>query len=129
MAEPEPSQRRHVVLPRLNDQAGGVGELHRVKYRTRLLQVLPARGRTLTYEDAIRSRYRCTAMAQVTLSQKNQIVIPLEIRTGLRLEPGQKIQAFRVGKTIGLVPVKPMRESRGSLKGIDTTVDREPDRL
>ena len=68
-------------------------------------------------------------MTQVTLSPKYQVVIPLEIRTALRLEPGQKIQAFRVGKTISLVPVTPVRESRGLLKGIDTTVDREPDRL
>lgn len=64
----------------------------------------------------------------VTLSPKYQVVIPLEIRTALRLEPGQKIQAIRVGETISLIPVKPMEEYRGFLKGIDTTVDREPDR-
>ena len=65
----------------------------------------------------------------VTLSPKYQVVIPLEIRTALRLRPGQKIQAIRVGETISLVPVKPMKEYRGIAKGIDTTVDREPDRL
>jgi len=69
------------------------------------------------------------AMTQVTLSPKYQVVIPLEIRTALRLKPGQKIQAIRVGRCIELIPVKPMREYRGFLKGIDTTVDREPDRL
>lgn len=68
-------------------------------------------------------------MPQVTLSQRDQIVIPLEIRTALRLKPGQKFEAILVGKTISLVPVKPMRECRGSLKGIDTTVDREADGL
>lgn len=64
----------------------------------------------------------------VTLSPKYQVVIPLEIRTALRLKPGQKIQAIRVGETISLVPVKPMEEYRGFLEGIDTTVEREPDR-
>ncbi len=68
-------------------------------------------------------------MTQVTLSPKYQVVIPLEIRTALRLKPGQKIQAIRLGETIELIPVKPMREYRGFLKGIDTTVEREPDRL
>ena len=65
----------------------------------------------------------------VTLSPKYQVVIPLEIRTALRLKPGQKIQAIRVGETISLVPVKPMEEYEGCLPGIDTTVEREPDRL
>lgn len=64
----------------------------------------------------------------VTLSPKYQVVIPLEIRTALRLKPGQKIQAIRVGETISLIPVRPMEEYRGFLRGIDTTVEREPDR-
>ncbi len=64
----------------------------------------------------------------VTLSPKYQVVIPLEIRTALQLKPGQKIQAIRVGETISLVPVKPMEEYEGFLRGIDTTVEREPDR-
>ena len=68
-------------------------------------------------------------MTQVTLSPKYQVVIPLEIRTALGLKPGQKIRAIRLGEIIELIPVKPMREYRGFAKGIDTTVDREPDRL
>ncbi len=68
-------------------------------------------------------------MTQVTLSPKYQVVIPLEIRTALRLKPGQKIQAIRVGRCIQLIPVKPMREYQGFLPGIDTEVEREPDRL
>jgi hypothetical protein len=30
---------------------------------------------------------------------------------------------------IELIPVKPIREARGFLQGIDTTVEREPDRI
>ncbi len=67
-------------------------------------------------------------MPEVTLSPKYQVVIPLEIRKALRLEPGQKLQATRIDRSIQLIPVKPMREYRGFAKGIDTTVDREPDR-
>ncbi len=69
------------------------------------------------------------AMTEVTLSPKYQVVIPLEIRTALRLKPGQKIRAIRLGETIELIPVKPMSEYEGFLPGIDTEVDREPDRL
>ncbi len=68
-------------------------------------------------------------MTEVTLSPKYQVVIPLEIRTALRLKPGQKIRAIRLGERIELIPVKPMLEYEGFLPGIDTEVDREPDRL
>jgi hypothetical protein len=30
---------------------------------------------------------------------------------------------------IELIPIRPTREMRGFLKGIDTTIEREPDRL
>lgn len=68
-------------------------------------------------------------MTQVTLSPKFQIVIPLEIRKALGLRPGQKIQAIRLGERIELIPVKPLEEVRGFAEGIDTEIDREPDRL
>lgn len=64
----------------------------------------------------------------VTLSPKYQVVIPLAIRKALQLKPGQKIKAIRVGRTISLIPVRPMEEYEGFLPGIDTTVEREPDR-
>jgi len=65
---------------------------------------------------------------EVTLSPKYQIVIPLEIRQALRLKPGQKIQAIRLGDRIELIPVKPLSEIKGFLKGIDTEVERDADR-
>ncbi len=67
-------------------------------------------------------------MIEVTLSPKYQIVIPLEIRQALRLKPGQKIQAIRLGDRIELIPVKPLSEIKGFLKGIDTEVERDADR-
>lgn len=68
-------------------------------------------------------------MATVTISPKYQVVIPKAIREQLGLSPGQKIQAIAYGDRIELIPLRPIRESRGFLKGIDTRVEREGDRV
>lgn len=68
-------------------------------------------------------------MTLVTISPKFQVVIPREIRDRLDLEPGQKVRALLFGNRIELIPVKSARELRGFLRGIDTTFDRETDRL
>jgi len=68
-------------------------------------------------------------MAAVTVSPKFQVVIPKEIRTKLGLKPGQRIQLVVYGDRIELIPVKPPKRLRGFLKGIETTIDREADRL
>lgn len=68
-------------------------------------------------------------MARVTISPKFQVVIPKDIRAKLRLSPGQKVEAFAYGNRIELIPVRPVREMRGFLKGIDTTIQREADRV
>ncbi len=68
-------------------------------------------------------------METVTISPKYQVVIPKRIRERLDLRPGQKIQAIVYDDRIELVPVRPIREMRGFLKGIDTAVPREGDRL
>jgi hypothetical protein len=51
------------------------------------------------------------------------------IREGLDLHPGQKIQAIQCGDRVELVPVKSVRQMRGFLRGIETSVPREADRL
>lgn len=68
-------------------------------------------------------------METVTISPKFQVVIPKEIRETLKLIPGQKIQAILYENRIELIPVRPVKQMRGFLKGIDTTVVREKDRL
>jgi AbrB family looped-hinge helix DNA binding protein len=68
-------------------------------------------------------------MPKVTVSPKFQIVIPREVRDSLSIKPGEELQVFRYGDRIELVPVRSIREMRGFLKGIDTTVERDPDRL
>ena len=42
---------------------------------------------------------------------------------------GQKIQVITYQGRIELIPIKPMREMKGFLKGIDTEVTRDKDRL
>jgi AbrB family looped-hinge helix DNA binding protein len=64
-------------------------------------------------------------MSTVTVSSKYQIVIPQEIREALEIKPGQKLAMIRVGKTVQLVPVRPIEEYRGIARGMPTTGFRE----
>jgi AbrB family looped-hinge helix DNA binding protein len=67
-------------------------------------------------------------MTIVTVSPKFQIVIPRPIRDSLGVRPGHKVRMILYQDRIELIPFKPIQETRGFLKGIDTTVEREPDR-
>ena len=68
-------------------------------------------------------------METITISPKFQVVIPKEIRENLKLSPGQKVQAILYEDRIELIPVRPIRKMRGFLKGIDTSVPREENRV
>jgi AbrB family looped-hinge helix DNA binding protein len=69
-----------------------------------------------------------SVMTTVTISPKFQVVIPKSIRESMHLHPGQKVQAIQFDDRIELVPVLPMDQVRGFLRGIDTSVPREDDR-
>lgn len=68
-------------------------------------------------------------MSTVTVSPKFQVVIPREVREEMSLKAGDKVQVFRFRNRLELVPVRGIASMRGFLKGIDTTVEREPDRV
>ena len=68
-------------------------------------------------------------MTTVTVSPKYQVVLPREVREAMGIRPGQKVVVFRYENRIELIPVKNAREMRGFLKGIDTRVQRDRDRL
>jgi len=68
-------------------------------------------------------------MNTVTVSPKFQVVIPKLIRESMGIFSGQKVQMLVYRDRIELIPIKAMRELKGILKGIDTTVAREKDRL
>lgn len=68
-------------------------------------------------------------MEIVKISPKYQVVIPLKVRRSLGIKPGQKVQVLVYDNRIELIPVLGMKRTRGFLKGIDTHIEREPDRL
>jgi AbrB family looped-hinge helix DNA binding protein len=68
-------------------------------------------------------------MDSVTISPKFQIVIPRKVRHLLGVKAGQKMRVLAYDNKVVLIPVRPIQEARGSLKGIDTDVQREADRL
>ena len=65
----------------------------------------------------------------VTVSPKYQVVIPRAVRERLKLLPGQKMQALVYDDRVELIPLRPAASLRGFLKGIDTTIPRDADRL
>ena len=68
-------------------------------------------------------------MDTVTVSPKFQVVIPLSIRKQLDLKPGMKLHVFRHEDRVEFMPLKSIKAMRGFLKGMDTSIEREDDRL
>jgi AbrB family looped-hinge helix DNA binding protein len=68
-------------------------------------------------------------MEIVSVSSKFQVVIPRSIRRTLRMKAGTRLQAVVHGDRIELIPVRSTKEMRGVLAGIDTTVERDEDRV
>jgi AbrB family looped-hinge helix DNA binding protein len=69
------------------------------------------------------------SMTTTTLSRKFQIVIPKTVREALKLQPGTVFNVVEYNGRIEIVPVRRPKEMRGFLRGIDTSVIREKDRL
>jgi AbrB family looped-hinge helix DNA binding protein len=68
-------------------------------------------------------------METIMVSPKFQVVIPRAILESLRIRPGQKIHIIQYQNRLELIPVQPIKKMRGLLKGIDTMVESEPDRV
>jgi AbrB family looped-hinge helix DNA binding protein len=67
-------------------------------------------------------------MTEVKVSPKFQIVIPKEVREALDIRVGQKFRVIQYGNRIELIPRLSVKEARGLFEGINTDVEREPDR-
>ena len=68
-------------------------------------------------------------MSTVTLSPKFQVVIPQQVRQLLGLTPGEKLRVVSYAGRVELIPVRSMKSLRGFLKGMDTAIGREKDRV
>jgi len=68
-------------------------------------------------------------MTTVTVSPKYQVVIPKSVRESMGIISGQKIQILTYQNRIELIPIQPMKKMRGFLKGINTSVKRDKDRV
>ena len=70
-----------------------------------------------------------SSMNKVKVSSKFQLVIPLSVRRVSNVYPGEEFQVLPYEDRIELIPVRKVKKMRGFLKGIDTTVERERDRV
>ncbi len=68
-------------------------------------------------------------MSAITISSGFRIVIPKQIRESLKLKPGQKLQAIQYEDRIEFIPLRSARSMRGFVRGIDTRVPRDRDRV
>ena len=68
-------------------------------------------------------------MEAVLISPKFQVVIPKSVRSLLKLLPGQKVQILAYDNRVEIIPELSISDMRGFLKGIDTCVERENDRV
>ena len=67
-------------------------------------------------------------MSTVKVSPKFQVVIPREVREALGIRVGQRVQVLTFEDRVEFIPLKPMKQMRGFLRGIDTSVPRDEDR-
>lgn len=64
-------------------------------------------------------------METVTLSPRFEVVIPQAIREALHLTAGEQLRVLPYADRVEFIPVRPAREMRGILRGMDTTIYRE----
>jgi AbrB family looped-hinge helix DNA binding protein len=77
----------------------------------------------------LKEQTRVDAMTTVKVSSKFQIVIPKSIRNKMEIKAGQQFQLIQYGDRIEFIPVKKIEDLRGFLRGIDTDIQREIDRV
>ena len=83
-------------------------------------------GRSICYRYYIRE----IDMNTVTVSPKYQVVIPRAVREQMGIHPGERLEVISLGDRIELVPLRPMREMKGFLKGLNPSFERdEADRV
>lgn len=68
-------------------------------------------------------------MSTVTLSANFEVLIPQAIREALQLTAGEQLHVIPYAGRVEFIPVRPIRQMRGFLRGMDTKIESEDDRL
>jgi AbrB family looped-hinge helix DNA binding protein len=68
-------------------------------------------------------------MNNVKVSTKYQIVIPKKVRNLTNIKPGMELELIAFNDRIELIPLRPIKKIKGILKGMDTNIIRDKDRL
>ncbi len=68
-------------------------------------------------------------METVKVSPQFHVVFSRKVRKSLGIQPGQRLQVLVYNGRVELIPLRQMNEMRGFLRGIDTKVERDEDRL
>lgn len=102
-----------------------------VKLSINLRQAQPSEQPYTRFEtlDKVIVERKETYMHVAKISEKFQVIIPTAIRKKLDIKPGQHVQVIQNGDRIELIPVQSIRSLRGFVRGIDTDVPREGDRV
>ena len=64
-------------------------------------------------------------MNAVTLSPKYQMVVPKAVREKMDIHPGDKFEVISFDGRLEFVRIKPIKEIKGFLKGLDMDFQRE----
>jgi AbrB family looped-hinge helix DNA binding protein len=67
-------------------------------------------------------------MNTVTVSPKFQVVIPLEVRRRMKLQPGTKLMVVEFNGGLRLMPLQTPAALRGIARGVSPVIEDEPDR-
>jgi AbrB family looped-hinge helix DNA binding protein len=79
--------------------------------------------------DRLIDRDTVCRMETVTISPKFQVVIPQKIREAMGLRSGEKAKVLSFRNRIEIIPIREVKSLRGYLRGIDTSLVRDGDRV
>jgi hypothetical protein len=78
--------------------------------------------------DGMINNDQAATRIRVTVSGKNEILLPSELLLSMGVFPGEEFVVIFYDNRIELVPVRNVSETKGFIRGIDTTVKRDKDR-
>jgi AbrB family looped-hinge helix DNA binding protein len=68
-------------------------------------------------------------MQTITISPKFQVVIPQRVRESMGLRSGEKAHVISFRNRVEIIPLRDVKKLRGYLNGIDTSFERDADRV